>query len=91
LVEHPYDGDVGKARVSDLAAVVGDLELAPAGEDIEQALRLRDRLEAKISAALGPFDAGRAWDVACLVARAPQLLEVPTCVGLALVAPRPAM
>jgi hypothetical protein len=44
-----------------LAVAVEDLVLAPVEEAIEQALRLRDRLDAKISQALRCFDAEGAW------------------------------
>jgi hypothetical protein len=44
-----------------LAGVVSRLELAPLAEEIEQVLRVRDRLDAKISEALRAFDAEQAW------------------------------
>jgi len=44
-----------------LAEVVDALELEPVSEEIEQALWLRDRLDAKISKALRRFDADEAW------------------------------
>jgi len=55
-------GELRAAGLAGLAAVVEGLELAPVGEAIEQALWLRDRLDAKISEALRGFDAGRGWD-----------------------------
>jgi len=44
-----------------LAGAVDALDLEPVGEEIEQALWLRDRLDAKISKALRRFDADEAW------------------------------
>jgi Domain of unknown function (DUF222) len=58
-----YYGEMMGAQVgvAQLAGAVGDLVLAPVADEIELALRLRDRLEAKISAALQRFDAGQGW------------------------------
>jgi hypothetical protein len=46
-----------------LAGAVEDLVLVPVGEDIDQALWLRDRLGSKIGEALRDFDAGGGWGV----------------------------
>jgi hypothetical protein len=56
-----YDGAMGGVGVGALAAVVDDLELAPVTEDIEQVLRVRDRLDAKISEALRKLDVKEEW------------------------------
>jgi hypothetical protein len=52
---------MGGVGAADLAGVVGSLELAPVAEEIEQVLRARDCLDAKISEALRNFDAEGAW------------------------------
>jgi len=44
-----------------LTEAIGALDLEPDGEEIEKALWLRDRLDAKISKALRRFDADQAW------------------------------
>lgn len=46
-----------------LAEAVEELEVPVDGRSIAAALRLRDRLEAKIVEALGPFDAAELWDL----------------------------
>jgi hypothetical protein len=61
LIERVYDGIMAGDGTATLAAVVERLEVAPRAEDIEQALRARDRLDAKISEALRAFDAGQGW------------------------------
>ena len=52
---------MGGVGVGALAAAVSSLELAPVTEEIEQVLRVRDRLDAKISEALRYFDSEEAW------------------------------
>ena len=44
-----------------MVGAVDALDLEPVGKEIEQALWLRDRLDAKISKALRRFDADEAW------------------------------
>ena len=56
-----YDDKMGRDGVAALAGLVTRLELVPLAEEIEQALRVRDRLDAKISEALRTFDAEQAW------------------------------
>ena len=43
-----YDGGMGGDGVAALAGVVENLALVPLAEEIEQVLRVRDRLDAKI-------------------------------------------
>lgn len=56
-----YDGEMGGVGVGALAAAVSSLELAPVTEEIEQVLRVRDRLDAKISEALRELDVREEW------------------------------
>ena len=52
---------MGGVGVGALAAAVSSLELAPVTEEIEQVLRVRDRLDAKISEALRELDVREEW------------------------------
>jgi hypothetical protein len=56
-VEHLYDRGV----VGELAEAVEALSIAPCVEEVEAVLRLRDRLDAKISEALRGLDAEEGW------------------------------
>ncbi len=47
--------------LADLAAVIEDLEVPFDGESLEQALALRDRLDARIAKATGMFEANGLW------------------------------
>jgi Domain of unknown function (DUF222) len=60
-IEHLYDGEVGGVGAGALAEVVDRLELVPVVEEIEQALRARDRLDAKVSEALRGLDLEEGW------------------------------
>lgn len=50
------------ATVEDLAKVVGTLAIAPEPAELEAALRLVDRLQAILSAALGEFGSNGGWE-----------------------------
>ena len=52
-----YDSRV----LADLAAVIEDLEVPFDGESLEQAIALRDRLDAHIAKATGVFEAHGIW------------------------------
>ena len=47
--------------LADLAAVIEDLEVPFDGESLEQALALRDRLDARIAKATGTFEVNGWW------------------------------
>ena len=47
--------------LADLAAVVEDLDVPFDGESLEQAIALRDRLDARIAQAAGTFEANGWW------------------------------
>jgi hypothetical protein len=49
--------------LAQLADVIEDLEVPPDAGSVEEVLRLRDRLDARISEALRTFDAEDAWQV----------------------------
>ena len=57
------DRTFATAGLKELAGSLEDLEVAPFGEAIEDALWLRDRLDSKIAAALGDFDADQGWAI----------------------------
>ncbi len=46
-----------------LAEEIEQLDIPPAGDAIAEAVALRDRLEARISEAVGAFDAAELWDL----------------------------
>jgi hypothetical protein len=57
-----YDEEVGGAGgIKELAAAIACLQVAPVAGDIEELLALRDRLDAKLSEALGVFESELGW------------------------------
>lgn len=59
MIEHMYALDV----LESLATVIDDLRVPCDGAGLVQVLALRDRLDARIAAAVGEFDTARLWDV----------------------------
>ena len=58
-VEHMYDGGV----LADLATAIENLDIGSGGEELAQAIALRDRLDARIAEAAAAFDASGCWGV----------------------------
>ena len=59
--------------LADLAKAIEHLDIAPTGDDLVEVLALRDRLDARIVAATGVFEANGCW------AATPRFRSSPGC------------
>ena len=61
-IEQVYDREVGWAgSIKELADAISCLQVAPVAADIEELLAQQDLLDAKVSEALGVFEAEQGW------------------------------